>query len=314
MNVPTPLNDHTRDDRFNRGLTRLLDGDPRGIDDIDPDLQDVAVQMVALANDAGWVGSEPGASRSVGLSRRKRLSTIINALAAVLLVGLIGSMVMLGMQVWGPGDGHYGAGNEDQSVAVDLGPGVCSRAPRTDAEIASIVRKTEAEVMPFQSNGVVADITGATMQLTRDWNACLQAGMWDRAMAYESDHLLWSFGQDVFPNGTSGMTDADIAARLRERHAEIKPIETPDGLNLVVYSAETLRYRHEGVDANEGPFVLGVDLWLVPVDANGDWVEWPTVVTSEWDGGQWVIVATTQEGIPESPFRRDDTLPATPGP
>lgn len=53
----------------------------------------------------------------------------------------------------------------------------------------------------------------------------------------------------------------------------------------------------------------GVDAGLVPVDADGDWVEWFTVMSVEWDGEQWVIVSATRDGITDSEHFRTDALP-----
>lgn len=307
MTVPTPLNDQTRDDRFDRGLERLLDGDPRGIDEIEPDLRDISLQMVSLANDAGWVGNYPG--ETARRSRFRNAKTIINALAAVLMIGVIGSMIMLGIQVWGPGVSQYGSG-DDENVPVVSGPGVCNRLPRSDAELVAIVRKSEDEVEPYGGEGVQTNLPDATMQLTRNWNSCLQSGQWDRAMAYEGEYFIWSLGQDEFPDGTSGLTDAEIVTRLQERHASMVPINTPDGLNLRIYTIESFIYDR----STENPGALGANIWVVPVDDLGDWIEWPTVVTSAWDGEQWVVLSTTQQGIPASKYQGDNAQPSTPEP
>lgn len=307
MNVPTPMNDNARDDRFNRGLERLLQGDPTGIDEIDPELQDTAIEMVKLANDASWIGSDPGEAPMRPVSRGLTINThrAINAVAALLVVGLVAVLVTVGLRVWDVGEGQYGSG-PDEIPVVELGPGVCSRAPRTDAEIAAIVRKSETEVEPFQSDGVSnSNGINETIQLTRDWNTCLLNSDWSRAMAYESEFFIWILGQEEFPEGVNRLTDQEIAGRISQRHALIAPLETVDGMNLAVYSADRFRY----VENSNPPLILGVDAWLVPVDVNGDWIEWFTVMSVEWDGEQWIIVSATRDGVPDTEYFRDDTLP-----
>lgn len=305
MNVPTPTNDNARDDRFNRGLERLLQGDPTGIDEIDPDLQEIAIEVVKLANDAGWVGSDPGDEVIRPRPWWRNSHTIINAVAAVMVVGLVAALVTFGLRIWNSPEGQYGSGPEEVGM-VEPGPGVCSRAPRTDAEVAAIVRKSESDVEPFTSDGVsYSNGIVEAVQLTRDWNACLLKDDWHRAMAYESDYFIWRLGQEEFPTGVVGFTDQEIAGRVADRHATITPLETVDGMNLAVYSADKFRYLGNA----EPPLLLGVDAWLVPVDVNGDWIEWFTVVSVEWDGEQWVIVSATRDGVPESPYFRNDTLP-----
>lgn len=313
MNAPTPMNDTARDDRFNRGLERLLHGDPSGIDEIDPELQDTAIEMVKLANDAGWIGSDPGEAVSRQIPWWRNSHQIINAVAAVMVVGLVVALVTFGVRVWNTDEGQYGSGPEEIGI-VELGPGVCSRAPRTDAEIAEIVRKPEELVQPYQHEGVVVDIRSWTLQTTRDWNVCLASGQWDRALAYESEYFIWYIGWELFPNGPGSMSDSEIATRVIDRHAQITPIQTVDGTDLSIYATDGYR-----IDTSLDEFnVQGIDAWIVPMDEHGDWLEWPTVVTIAWDGQQFVIVSATRDGMPESPYLRHDALPestpATPSP
>lgn len=303
MKVPTPLNDNTRDDRFNRGLERLLVGDPTGIDEIEPDLQDIAIDMVQLANDAGWIGTEPGAQPVSFRQWWRNGRIIMNTIAAVMVIGLVSVLVTVGPRVWDRGGSQYGSGNSSES-AVAWGPGVCSRAPRSDAEIAAIVRKSSQQVEPFTHGGVVDDPNFAAMQITRDWNTCLQTGQFDRAMAYESEYFIWLVGQEVFPAGIGSESDRDVAAAIAARHGEIQPLATTDGTNLTIYSGDRLRYESGDMAAR----FRGGDTWLVPVDENGDWIEWPTVVSLEWDGEQWMIVSATRDGVPHGPYFRDDAL------
>lgn len=308
MDVPTPMNSKARDDRFNRGLERLLDGDPAGIDEIEPELQDVAIRMVQLANDAGWIDAEPGVGPTRSRHWWQSTHQLINAVAAVLAVGLIAVMVTVGVRLWDDSGGQFGS-SPTAVPAVELGPGVCDRPPRTDAEIAAIVGKSEDEVAPFQSDGVTENGTTSAVQLTRDWNTCLLANDWHRAMAYESEYFIWYIGLELFPEGVTGLSDEEIASRIADRHALIAPLETVDGMNLAIYTADLFRY----IDGSNPPLIRGVDVWLVPVTFEGDWVEWPTVMSVEWDGEQWVIVSATRDGVPESPYFRDDSLPeATP--
>lgn len=309
MNVPTPMNDTARDDRFNRGLERLLNSDPAGIEEIESDLQDVTIHMVQLANDAGWIGADPGKETLRPRPWWRSGQHVLNAMAALLMVGLIGVIGYFGLQVWNTNEGQYGS-EPTPSEMIELGPGVCSRPPRSDAEIASIVQKSEVDVLPFRHEGVYADITSSTLQLSRDWTACLQTRQWHQAMAYESEYFIWLFGQELFPRGTGPLTDAEIAEQIAERHAEIIVINTVDGQNVFIYSADN--YRTNVVD--DQYLFIGADIWVVPKDNAGDWIQWFTVVTVEWDGEQWVIVTATRPGIPDSPFFREDTLPgATPG-
>lgn len=308
MNVPTPMNTTARDDRFDRGLERLLDGDPAGIDEIEPELQDIAVHMVQLANEAGWVGSDPGAITSVPVPWWQRGQKIVNAVAAVLVIGMLATMVAFALQVWGITENQFGAGPTSEPAA-EIGPGMCRRTARTDAEIAAIVRKSETEIAPFAGPGIEADAVSSALQLTRDWNACLQGQQWTRAMAYESEFFIWSVGQVQYPDGVGAATDAQIATRLADAHGFIAPIQTLDGTDLSVYASENYR-----VDTSRDRWeMIGLDLWVVPMDEYNEWIQWPTVVTVEWDGVQWVVVSATSDGVPESPYRRDDTR-QNPGP
>lgn len=52
-----------------------------------------------------------------------------------------------------------------------------------------------------------------------------------------------------------------------------------------------------------------MDVWIQTLDEGGDWPVWPTVMSVERDGEQWVIVSATRDGIPESPYFLNDTLP-----
>lgn len=305
MNVPTPMNDNARDDRFNRGLDRLLQGDPTGIDEIEPELQDVAIQMVQLANDAGWIGSEPGDEPVRPRQWWRNGKAIVNAIAAVLVIGLVASLISVGIQVWGPGNNQHGSAPTPESLVRDS-PGVCRRAPRTDVEIAAIVQKSEADVEPFNAPGIVDAPAGAAQLLLRDWNTCIQQQNWRGAMAYESEFFIWLLGQEVFPDGTEGLTEAEIAEGVANRHSRIQPVLTSDGMNLAIYHSDTFRQDFGGEAVN----LRGADVWLVPVDADGNWIEWPSVVTVEWDGTQWMMVSINRDGVPDSEYFRHDALPA----
>lgn len=304
MNVPTPKNTTARDDAFDRGLERLLQGDAAGIEDIEPELQPIALEMVKLANEAGWIGTEPGEEPIRPRAWWKSSHQVINAVAAVAVMGLIAVMVTVGVRIWNQPEGQYGS-QHTETFITEMGPGVCDRAPRTDAEIAAIVRTSEQDVLPFQSDGVVSNGLNESVQLTRDWNTCLLNNDWRRATAYESEYFIWRIGQDEFPMGVEALGDTEIAQGVIKRHALISPLATSDGLNLAIYSADLFRY----IEDTNPPLMLGVDAWLVPVDADGDWIEWFTAMSVEWDGSQWVIVSATRDGIPDSPFFRDDTLP-----
>lgn len=309
MKVPTPMNDTARDDRFNRGLERLLHGDPTGIDEIDPDLQDTAIEMVKLANDAGWIGADPGDEVVRPRPWWRNGQRIINAVAAVLLVGMITVLATLGLRVWDSGDSQYGSDLTEIGLP-QLGPGVCSRAPRTHAEIAAIVRKPEGDIQPFPNEGVKTEIRPWSLQITRDWNDCLISEQWSRALAYESEYFIWYIGWDLFPNGPGSLTDVEVANQVIDRHTTIAPIETVNGMDLTVYQIE--HYR-DGYGPNQDPrpdpgLLAGADAWIATVDENGDWIIWPTVVTIAWDGDEFVIVTTTQDGVPKSPYFRSDAL------
>lgn len=313
MNVPTPMNDNARDDRFNRGLERLLDGDPTGIDEIDPDLQDVAIQMVHLANDAGWIGTEPGTEPIRPHAWWRNTRTVVNAMAAVLVIGLVAVMVTVGLRVWAPANDQYGAGPTPDDMFLNQ-PAECRRAPRTDAEIAGIVRKSAARVEPFRSDGTQDQnpSTGA-IGVLRDWNTCLQQQNWHGAMAYESEFFIWLLGQEVFPDGVANLTDAEISAGVAERHAQIEPINTSNGTNLSIYHIDTFRQSF----SSNGAFLRGADVWLVPLDSDGNWLEWPAVVSVEWNGEQWMMVTINRDGVPDSEYFRHDALPdpvGTPSP
>lgn len=305
MNVPTPFNDNARDDRFDRGLERLLAGDPTGIDEIDPELQDAAIEMVKLANEAGWIGSDPGMLQVGRQAWWRNGRQIVNALAAVAVIGLIGIMITMGVRLWDSGGSQFGS-NHTEIGLPNLGPGVCTRDPRTTAEIADIVRKTEDAAWPSWSEGVRTELRPWSLQTTRDWNSCLQTGQFDRATGYESEYFIWIIGTELFPNGPGTLSDAEIAKQVIDYHARITPIPTTDGLDLMVWEAE--RFRMIGHD-DGGPYMSGIDAWIARVDDNADWLEWPTVVTIEWDGSQFVIITTTQDGIPRGFLFRNDALP-----
>lgn len=309
MTVPTPVHDPERDDRFDRGLELLLHGDPRGINEIEPDLQDISLHMISLANDAGWV--EGGVRSPRRTPRFRNAKTILNAIAALVMIGVIGGMIMAGIQVWGPGERDFGSGPNDESTdigSIEVKPGVCDRLPLTDSEIATIVRSSEPDVYPFQFGGFVGDPRSNSLQVVRDWNACLIDQEWRRAMAYESDYFVWMIGTSQFPQGVGSLTDAEIADRVIDQHSLIPPIPIADELSL--YSVENHRIHND----ETGFGILGFDAWVVGLDDNGDWIEWPTIVTVHWDGSQLVIVSSTQAGVPESEFQRNDALPSTPEP
>lgn len=310
MNVPTPLNDKARDDLFDRGLERLLQGDPTGIEDIEPELQNVSIRMVQLANDAGWIGAEPELTPARPWWRN--IHTVINVAAAAMVIGLVGMLITVGLRVWAPGERQFGSVVTPETV-IENRAADCRREPRTDAEIAAIVHKSEDSVQPFRKDSAQMDIANHTRQITRDWNACLLDGDFYRAMAYESDYFIWLLGQEVYPAGTGTETDPEIAAAIAARHAEIVPLKISDGMNLSIYSSDRYRIVQYG---DSDARLQGVDIWLVPLDTSGDWIEWPTVMSMEWDGTEWVIVSATRDGVPPSPYFREDALPlpSTPAP
>lgn len=269
-------------------------------------MQDIAVEMVCLAKDAGWIGTEPGAQPASTRQWWRNGRIIMNTIAAVMVIGLVSVLVTVGLRVWDMGERQYGSDNSSVSQ-VQLGPDVCSRTPRTDAEIAAIVRKSQQQVEPFVHKGVKEDPSMAVMQTTRDWNTCLQTGQFDRAMAYESEYFIWLLGQEVFPAGVGSESDRDVAAAIAARHGDIVPLATIDGTNLNIYFVDRMRLEPGNAEAR----FRGGDTWLVPLDINGDWIEWPTVVSLEWDGEHWMIVSANRDGVPHGPYFRDDALAGT---
>ena len=312
MNIPTPLNDTTRDERFDRGLTQLLDGDPAGLDRIDPDLQDIAVHMVQLANDAGWIGTEPGDQSVATTPRWRDWHLVSNVLAAVAVIGIVAALAYAGIQYLpNQRNGQYGSQPPGTNVPLISGPGVCVRPARTDAEIAAIVRKSEEAVQPYQADGVEDSPEFAVVQATRDWNSCLQQGLYDRATAYESEYFIWLVGKTVLPSNTGNLADRAIAREVIAFHEQIQPIATEDGLNLSLWQMDSVIVDNR----DDRYFIQGVTAWLPPIDERGDWLYWPTVVSIEWDGYQWVIISTSQNGVPEGQYKPDDNNdvpPATP--
>lgn len=299
MNVPTPLNDNARDDRFDRGLEQLLQANPTGLDEIEPELREITVQMVRLANDAGWIGTDPGESEIRSTPRWRDLRLITNAIAAVALIGVVSALAWFGFQYLNDNESQYGS----PGSTISLRPGACTRAPRTDAEIAAIVRKSEGEVAPFQSAGTSGDFYAETLQLSRDWNVCLQQQDWARATAYESEYFIWTLGQAFYPGYTGEVPDSQIAIDIRLFHIGLPPLDTPGDTQLTVYSIQNIRASSDS--RNDSIVYLGVNTWVVTI-VEGEWYQWPLVVATEWDGTQWVIVSTSHPAMPDSPFKPSD--------
>ena len=86
MTSLTPFNGNAEDEMFDRGLERLLVGDMSGLDDIDPKLHDTVLEMVGLANTAGWIGVEPGPPLRDTRPVRVRWGPVVAKVAAILLV------------------------------------------------------------------------------------------------------------------------------------------------------------------------------------------------------------------------------------
>lgn len=61
MTSPTPFDHSTRDTTFDEGLEKVLTGDISGLNDIDPELHETVLDVIGLAQTAGWIGqNQPG--------------------------------------------------------------------------------------------------------------------------------------------------------------------------------------------------------------------------------------------------------------
>ncbi|MCO5218985.1 MAG: hypothetical protein M9909_09160 [Thermomicrobiales bacterium] len=306
MNVPTPLNDNARDDRFDRGLEQLLQANPTGLDEIEPELRDITVQMVRLANDAGWIGADPGEHEHRSTPRWRDLKLITNAIAAAALIGVVLTLAWFGVQYLNDNGGHYGSA--PTMMPEGIPEASCDRIPRSDTEIAAIVRSSGTEVAPFQASRGENDFYNGSIRLARDWNLCLLEQNWARAVAYESDYFIWLLGQHLYPDGTAHLTNAEIARGIMDFHHQLTPMPMASDITIGVYTLQNIRALGDGSDN----VVIGLDAWIVPI-RDADWVIWPIVFAVEWDGTQWMIVSTSQDSVPDSLFKpNDNASSATP--
>lgn len=308
MTSPTPFNDTTRDEMFDRGLENVLGGDMTGLDDIDPDLYETVLEMVSLANTAGWIGAEPGPPLEDTRPRLVRWAPALSKIAAVLLVVLLGATGYLG---WLVIENRMNAPGEPTSVGIQaaptamadfsyvstpqamIGSGTCGREPRSDAEIARIAREplgpwSSRDGTQQSHNEVNANVT----QVTRDWTACLVEGDYARAMAYESENFIRSMMQGVGVTDLENLSDEEIVGIVIGQHRLLQPMARGKDIEIVIYR---INYSSSGSGTTR------IENWMVPVDPKGDWVEWPTVNTFVWEGDQWVIQLTDREGSPATP-------------
>jgi|GEM_PF-6561769 len=309
MTSPTPFNDTTRDEMFDRGLEKLLGGDMTGLDDIDPDLRDTVLEMVGLANTAGWIGAEPGPPLQDTRPFLVRWGPVFSKVAAVLLVVLLGATGYLGWLVIeqrsdSPDASPSSVGIQAAPTAmVDfpyisesqaaVGSGTCGREPRSDAEIARIAREPmgpwrSREGTQQSHNEINANVT----QVTRDWTACLVEGDFARAMAYESENFIRSMMNGFGVDDLDNLSDEEIAGIVIGQHRLLIPMARGKDIEIVIYRTN---YSSSGSGTTQ------IENWMVPVDPKGDWVEWPTVNTFVWEGDQWMIQLTDREGSPATP-------------
>lgn len=303
------FNGNAEDEMFDRGLERLLAGDMSGLDDIDPELHDTVLEMVGLANTAGWIGVEPGPPLRDTRSVWVHWGPVIAKVAAILLVGLLGAT---GFLTWRVMDGTGDRQAEPPSVAVLAAPtalnefpyvseeqaavagGVCGREPRTAAEVATIVQEPYArwegtEVGAQQSHN---EVNASVTQVVRDWNACLVDGEYDRAMAYESESFLRTMADASGIEIDSETSDAEIATAVANQHRNLRPMVHGEDVEIVIYVINW---------STSGDGLTGIEVQFVPVDPAGEWVESPSVVTFIYENDRWVIHLADLEGSPATP-------------
>lgn len=304
-----PFNGNAEDEMFDRGLERLLAGDMSGLDDIDPKLHDTVLEMVGLANTAGWIGVEPGPPLRDTRPVWVRWGPAVAKVAAILLVGLLGAT---GFLAWRVIDGNGDRQAEPTSVAVlaaptapgefsyvseeqaAVGGGVCGREPRSAAEVAGIVRSPFA---PRQGESVGAqqsftEVNVNVTQVVRDWTACLVSGEYDRAMAYESENFLRAMADASGIEIDSETSDAKIATVVARQHRNLRPMAHGEDMEIVIYVINW---------SSSGDGLTGIEVQFVPVNPAGEWVEWPSVVTFVYENDRWVIQLADREGSPATP-------------
>lgn len=309
MTSPIPFNDSAQEDMFDRGLDKLLAGNMSGLDDIEPDLHDTVLTMVGLANNAGWIGTEPGPPPKDTRPLWLRWEPVISKIAAIFLVGLIAAAGFLALRVIEdrPDDtdevpfasieavpteaNDFSYASQEQAA---LGSGVCGREPRTAEKITRIVDEpyTSWNTPKDGDQQSHSELNANLVQVTRDWTTCLATGQYDRAMAYESENYLRAMAEASDSDIADDLTDEQIATIVANQHRELKPMAYGEDNQIVIYKMNW---------STSASGITSAEIWMVPVDPSGEWVEWPTVITFVYEDGRWVIQLTDREGSPATP-------------
>lgn len=294
------------DEQFlDEAIDRLQRGDRSGLDRLDPKTAESVDYMVGLAREAGWTRGnleDVPASRS----RLAWVPPLRSLVAAALVVLLIGSMGMLGWRVieddlWpGPEQAQpelvrqqMPNGELASTEQLIPGAGVCDRVPPTADEIARIVEAPDTSWDPSTEGDGRPDseINASLIQFTEDWNACLVSGQYDRAMAYESEQFLRAMAEASGVQAGENLTDQQIATAIANQHRNLAAMAFGEHVRVSIYGWSFL--GRNGVSKAE--------MKMVPVDPQGDWVEWPTAITFVYEDGHWVILLTDREGSPATP-------------
>lgn len=288
MTLPIPFNTSAEDDLFDDALSRVLSGDRSALDDVDPELRLVVANMTRLAQDAGWLGADPGVSPRNARRTVVSWRTVANVLAATLTIALVAGLLLLGSRMLldesgtpTPTPQSMMAASPRQSVSS----GTCDRKPVSDDELLRYGREP-ATWSPAPVNGdpgTDSELRATFLQVVEDWNACLVNGDVRRAMAYEDPLMLGHLNMEPTswtPVATG--SDAEILAQMESAQRTIPPIVTGDA-ELDLYSVEFLGRLNDGTASD-------AHVLVVPVDDSGEWTAWFTSVTLRFDGQRWSVM------------------------
>lgn len=319
---------------LDEAIDRLQRGDRSGLDRLDPEMAQTVDTMVGLAKKAGWSRGNVETESSSRPRPARGLPFLRSLAAAAIVLILVGSLGVLG---WRVAESEFR--DEPEQTQPTLAPlvpteeasrtegtsaadaaSLCVREARSPAEIERIASTQGASGAggPYDTSSFVA-IEDKLAQLTREWNACMAEGSFDRAMAYESEGFIRAMAD------SGGRPEGDdMAMALARKHGSLEPMAHGACIEIVIYVTNWFRapvVSGAGTSEGDGSFKIetihdgpdeastyitvrgmgSAELQMVPVDANGDWVQWPTVFTFVYEDGQWVIDHVDITGSPSTP-------------